>query len=352
MVMPKNLKNSYWQKRFEKRKNEGMVEAEVFNKNMAKRYKYIMQQLEKDVNYWYKRYAKENNLSLVEARKQLRAGELEAFKMTLEEYTTIAKDEHLSKELDTLLKNASLRVRMTRQEEIYITFAVRVEQALRALNQDFKPMLSKVYDDSYYKALYEVQNVVGYTATTVLPDGAIDTVLSNPWASDGKIFSTRIWENQNRLINTLRYELSQSLILQEGGAPLVGRIQKRLKVSFNDARRLVETETAFIQEQAFIDSMKSIKVKQYQIIATLDNRTSNICRQLDLKIFDMSAARVGVTTPPFHCYCRSTTVPYIAGVSDLDDTRAARVNGDGKTDFVKSTLSYDEWRKEYVKNGR
>lgn len=330
-----------------------MEDAEAFNKNMAKRYKYVLQQLEKDVNYWYKRYARENNLSLADAKKQLRAGELEAFKMTLEEYTTIAKDEHLSKELDRLLKNASIRVRMTRQEELYITLAVRVEQALQALNQDFKPLLSKVYEDSYYKALYEVQNVIGYTATTTLPDSAIDTALSNPWASDGKIFSERIWQNQNRLINTLRYELSQSLILQEGGAPLIGRIQKRFKVSFNNARRLVETETAFVQEQAFIDSMKTLNVKQYQIIATLDSRTSPICRKLDLEIFDMKDAKVGVTTPPFHVYCRSTTVPYIASISDdEDDTRASRMHGDSKSDFVKSTLTYEQWRKEYIKDGR
>lgn len=348
-----NSKNKYWQRRFEKRKAEGMAEAEKFNKAMAKRYQWIIKEVEKDVEYWYRRYARENYMSFADAKKQLRAGELKAFKLTLEEFTKLAKQENLSDDVIKMLNQASIRVRLSRQEEIYITLAMRVEQALQRLKQDFRPMLKGVYEDSYYKSLYEVQSVTGYTHVTGLSDGNIDTVLNNPWASDGKIFSDRIWDNQNRLINTLRHELAQSLILQEGGAPLVGRIQKRFNVSFNDARRLVETETAFIQEQSFIDSMKGLKVKQYQIIATLDNRTSPICRRLDLEIFDLKDAKVGVTTPPFHVYCRSTTVPYIKGISDdEEDTRAARMGGDGKTHDVKSDLSYEEWRKEYVNDGR
>lgn len=345
--------NKYWQRRFEKRKTEGLAEAEKFNKAMAKRYQWILKEVEKDVEYWYRRYARENHMSLADAKKQLRAGELKAFKLTLEEFTKLVKQEKLSKEVLDMLNKASIRVRLTRQEEIYITLSVRVEQALQTLKQDFRPMLKGVYEDSYYKSMYEVQSVTGYTNVTRLADENIDTVLKNPWASDGKIFSDRIWENQNRLINTLRHELAQSLILQEGGAPLVGRIQKRFNVSFNDARRLVETETAFIQEQSFIDSMKGLKVKQYQIIATLDNRTSPICRRLDLKIFDLKDAKPGISTPPFHVYCRSTTVPYIEGISDdEEDTRAARMGGDGKTHDVNSKLSYDEWRRGYVKNGR
>ncbi len=56
--------------------------------------------------------------------------------------------------------------------------------------------------------------------------------------------------------------------------------------------------------------------------------------------------------PPFHCYCRSTTIPYIDGITDgADDTRAARDPVTGKTVFVEGDLNYEEWHNKYVVKG-
>ena len=55
--------------------------------------------------------------------------------------------------------------------------------------------------------------------------------------------------------------------------------------------------------------------------------------------------------PPFHCYCRSTTIPYIEGITDnAKSTRAARDPVTGKTVFVEGDLNYEEWYNKYVKN--
>ena len=55
--------------------------------------------------------------------------------------------------------------------------------------------------------------------------------------------------------------------------------------------------------------------------------------------------------PPFHCYCRSTTVPYIEGITDSQEvTRAARDPVTGKPVFVEGDLHYEEWYNKYVKN--
>lgn len=56
----------------------------------------------------------------------------------------------------------------------------------------------------------------------------------------------------------------------------------------------------------------------------------------------------------FFIICRSTTVPYIPGISDDDGTRAARKEGDpdGKTVQVPAELSYEEWYNKYVKTMR
>ena len=67
-------------------------------------------------------------------------------------------------------------------------------------------------------------------------------------------------------------------MIGEGVAPLINRVQKRFNVSFSNARRLVETETAYIQEKAMLDTYNALDVEQYQILAVLDVKTSDICR--------------------------------------------------------------------------
>lgn len=209
-----------------------------------------------------------------------------------------------------------------------------------------------MYEDSVYKTAYETQKLRGeYSTFREVAKRDIETAISKPWATDGKDFSTRIWENKAQLINTLQTEMTRSFMIGEGAAPLINRIQKRFNVSFSNARRLVETETAYVQEKGMLDTYEALDVEQYQILAVLDMKTSDICRHLDKKVFDKKDAKPGITAPPFHCYCRSTTTPYIDGITDgTGDTRAARDPVTGKTVFVESDLSYEEWYNKYVKN--
>lgn len=118
-----------------------------------------------------------------------------------------------------------------------------------------------------------------------------------------------------------------------------------MNISFNAARRLVETEAAYIEERAMLDTYEELDIEQFQILATLDTKTSEICRMLDGKIFDKKDAKSGVTVPPFHCYCRSTTVPYLGEMEG--EARAAR-DKDGETFQVGGGLTYEKWRELYV----
>lgn len=215
-----------------------------------------------------------------------------------------------------------------------------------------RSLLSEVYEDSVYKTAYEAQKLKGKFSTfKEVAKQDIETAVSKPWASDGKDFSQRIWENKAQLMNTLQTEMTRSFMIGEGVVPLINRIQKRFNVSFSNARRLVETETAYVQEKAMLDTYDALDVEQYQILAVLDLKTSDICRHLDKKVFDRKDAKPGITMPPFHCYCRSTTIPYIEGITDSQEvTRATRDLSTGKTVFVEGDLHYEEWYNKYVKN--
>lgn len=75
-------------------------------------------------------------------------------------------------------------------------------------------------------------------------------------------------------------------------------------------------------------------------------RTSNICRDMDGHVFKRTELETGLTAPPFHVYCRTTTVPYFDDMDDIAE-RIAR-GADGKTYNVPATMTYHEWYRKYV----
>lgn len=340
----------YWQRRFERLEQREMDKADQAMAELKKVYEYTLRQLRDELIEWYNRYADENGLSLADARKQLDARELKAFKLTLKEYEKLAKQQDLSDEYIKMLDQASIRARLSRSQMLYIKTANYVEQLAKEQEINLTELLKDVYEDSYYRAAYETQSMQGrYDTFSEVPKASIKKAISSPWAMDGKDFSARIWDNKTKLLNTLQSEITRTLIAAEGTTLLASRIADRFNVSFSNARRLAETETAYVQETARMDTWQKLHVTKYELIATLDSRTSPICRDMDGKVFDRADAKPGVTMPPFHCYCRTTTAPYIEGITDDDDsTRAARDPDTGKTVQVPGKMKYEDWKAAYV----
>lgn len=82
-------------------------------------------------------------------------------------------------------------------------------------------------------------------------------------------------------------------------------------------------------------------------MATLDMKTSAICRSMDGKHFPIDEAMPGVNYPPMHPRCRSTTITYRENKDGK--TRTAR-SEDGKSYDVPLDMNYEEWHKTYVEN--
>lgn len=340
---------AYWSRRFEDLKNEQMKRAELTRAELKRLYEQALQEAHDEVLAWYQRYARENNLTLREARKQLDARGMRAFKMTLEEFKRLAKQKALSPEYQRLLENASIRVRLDRSQVLMIKLRDIIEKLAKEQQVRMEEVLKKTYEDSYYKAAYETQKVSGNAPLTEIQEETVRKVLSKPWAADGRDFSARIWGQRDQLVNALQIEITRGLISHKGTGTIAKRIAKRFNTSFSNASRLVETEVAYFQERGMLDSFAALGVEQVRLLAVLDNRTSKMCQELDGKVVDLKDAEPGVTTPPFHCYCRTTVVP-VSEFDSEESTRAARDPKTGKTVYVPGDLTYKEWYNEYVKN--
>ena len=350
------MPSNYWAKRYEDESERAFGLGKMTSRNLRKQADIIIMRMEKNVNDWYQRYADENGISLADARKELNARELKAFKMTLEEYRRQAEQEGLSDEYKQMLKQASIRKRLDREQELYINTVHELERWAKTQDTDISDLLNKVYESTNYRTAHLTQTMKGeYGKYGQVDPNTVQRIIHSPWAPDGKDFSERIWDNRKKLAKTMQNEFTQAMIIGKGTADISKAIAKRMNTSYNNANRLVETELARVHSQAFMDCMSELDVDAVEILATLDSKTSPICRRMDGKIVQRKDAKPGITIPPFHCHCRSTTVPYLG--DDLADitgsgTRAARDPKTGKTVFVEGELDYGEWEKWYISEGR
>lgn len=340
----------YWNNRFVQLEEAQLDKGASYFANLEKQYTTAISSVEKDLAKWYTRYATENNISLTEAKKQLTKGELAEFKMSVEEYIEKGKTLAYSNEWSAALEKASVRFHVSRLEALKLQMQQQIEFLGAVENDGVTNLMKSIYTDGYYKTAFEVQKGLGIGHDFMkLDSNTVNKVISKPWASDGRNFSSRIWENKQKLVNELNDTLAQNIARGADPQETINAIAKRMNVSKSQAGRLVMTETAFFASESSKDSMLKLGVEKYEILATLDSHTSNTCRDLDGKVYDLKDFQSGVTAPPFHPYCRTTTVPYFEDAED--GVRASRNENDEGYYKVPENMNYREWEKTFVDGG-
>ena len=340
--------NKYWAERFEQLTEAELRKADDLSAEMVKEYRQTAQDLNDDIQRWYARFAAENKMSLAEARRVLNARERTEFQWSVEEYIKRAKKEGVTDAYVQRLKNASARVHIDRLEAIRMQMAQHIERLAAKGNARLTDVLRDIYPDAHLRTAYEVQKKAGFDSFARIPETDVERILKKPWVSDGLNFSDRIWRDKDRLLSTLQGELTRGLIRGEPYSKIAQRIAGRMNVAMSAASRLVETEAAFFSSKGQLDAFRDLGVEQYEFVATLDSKTSETCREMDGKVLPLSEFKPGITAPPLHCHCRSTTCPYFDDEFTENETRAARDPETGKTLQAPAPMTYSEWADVYV----
>ena len=343
-----DLSKKYWQDRFiEEEERLNKIAGDEFRRQQLE-YERAIARMNKDIEVWYNRIAKNNDVSLAEAKKMLNDKELKEFRWTLDEYIKHGKENGIDKNWSKELENASARVHIERLEAMKLQVRGEIEKLYNGRESGFESYLKNLYKDQYNRTAFQIAKGTGVgTNIYRLNDKLVNTVIKKPWAPDGKNFSDRIWEDKDKLINTLHTEMTQAFIRGDSLEKLADKIAEKMKVSKANASRLVYTESAAYSSRARLKSYQDLGVEKYEIVATLDNRTSDICQDMDGKIFDLKDYEVGVTANPFHVRCRSTTAPYF---EDDEGERAARNEATGETEYVPADITYKDWKEKYLDN--
>jgi SPP1 gp7 family putative phage head morphogenesis protein len=341
--------SEYWQKRFELLEQAAHQQGVQCYADIEKQYRQAQKTLEGQIAAWYQRFASNNGITLAEAKRMLNAKELAELKWDVNQYIQYGQENAINGTWVKQLENASARFHISRLEALKLQTQQSIEVMFGNQLDSIDSTMRNVYKSGYYHTAYEIQKGVGVGWDfPALDDKQISKVINKPWAVDGKNFSERIWGNRQKLVNELNNTLTQNIILGKDPQKAIDEIARKMNTSKTNAGRLVMTEEAFFSSAAQKDCFTELDVEQFEIVATLDSHTSDICRGMDGKHFKMSEWKVGETAPPFHVHCRSTTVPYFDDEFDTVGERAARDEETGKTYFVPGNMTYKEWEKSFV----
>ena len=347
------MKNSeYWKKRFELLEQSQNQQGLQCYADIEKQYRQAQKQIEGQIAAWYQRFAKNNGITLADARKMLTSRELEELKWDINQYIQYGEENAINGTWVKQLENASARYHISRLEALKLQTQQSIEAMFGNQLDSIDSAMRNIYTSGYYRTAFEIQKGVGVGWDfATLDEKQISKIINKPWAVDGKNFSERIWGNRQKLVNELNTELTRNVILGQDPQKAIDAIARKMNTSKTAAGRLVMTEEAFFSSAAQKDCFAELDVEQFEIVATLDSHTSDICREMDGKHFPMSQWEVGVTAPPFHVWCRSTTVPFFDDEFDSVGERAAR-GEDGKTYYVPSDMTYKQWQQSFVEGDK
>ncbi len=340
--------SDYWKKRFEELEKATNAYGVLTYKKIEPVFERAQRDIQKEIEAWYGRFAKNNSVSMQDARKLLNANELKEFQWDVRQYIKYGRENAINRQWLKELENASAKFHISRLEALKIAVQQAAEKAFGNELDYIDAMARKVYADAYYHSVYEMQKGlnIGFEIGKI-NERKLNKIIVKPWAADGRNFSDRIWQQKTQLVDEMHTQLTRNCLLGKAPDDAIKTISEKFNTAKSQAGRLVMTEEAYFRAEAQKDAFLELEVEEFEISATLDSKTSSICREMDKKHFPMREYQPGKTAPPFHCWCRSAAVPYSADDFGKVGERAARA-ADGKTYYVPADMSYKEWEKKYV----
>lgn len=318
------------------------------DKTLEAYYWQAIRHIEDDLAKLYTRFSDQNGLDMVEAQRMLQGDEFRVWRMDIAEYVqqiAATGDKELLRELNVL----AMRSRITRLDKLYGETLLELSKLTKKAEDAIDRFLPSAFKDFYYHGLFDI----GQKAQVAVPVARLDkerleNVLRVPWS--GKNYSTRIWHNSAKLAKTIEQTMVQAMHRGTSLPDLSRLVAQRMNVGIHDAQRLVQTELNYVQNQAALASMKDAGMKYYRFIATLDRRTSRMCREHDGNTYPVDEAQAGDNMPPLHPRCRSTISGCLKALHDKPiGKRIARDPQTGKTtQYVPADVKYQEWYETYV----
>nr|DAS37922.1 MAG TPA: minor capsid protein [Caudoviricetes sp.] len=275
--------------------------------------------------------------------------ELEVARSLLHERIKNGLNRKVAKFYDEMI--ADLQAQILRKKNITRNLATTIEGLKAALSTpDFSDEFQAIAQDEV-KHLRKYNKLAGFVLFLhALPQSAVDNLINTTLLEGATI---NAW---NRGLNIdqkarLEREIRLGVSLGETNELLAARVARALSKSKRDAASIAVTAAGAIVSavrQKFFEANADV-IKAYKYQATLDTRTSVLCRAYDGLMWDTNYEPIGHSYPfrqpriNTHFNCRSTIIPVIKGADELKNVPpATRSSMNG---YVPQDINFNDWLK-------
>lgn len=297
----------------------------------------------KEIKGFYSEY---DNPTYSQARQYLPSDEAqEVQEDALRQASNIVRgDASIKKDLEQLGK----KDRLNRLDALTIGILIILGKHGNKQNISTDDVYTKVIKNQHLRTLWTVGRGQGFSLPVKpLSNSRIASILRKPL--NGANYSTKLWADTNRLAGLVNQTIREGLISGAGtdkiARTLAPQIENQLlnynQTTLNRTRTIVRTDMTRIATEADMLAYEDAGIDEYVFVATLDDRTTDVCASLDGEIEKLDNMQPWVNAPPMNYNCRSTTLPNIG----TPKQRRAR-DAEGNSIVVSGDTTYSDWKKE------
>jgi SPP1 gp7 family putative phage head morphogenesis protein len=348
--MALNKSRKYWEWRAENQIKAAEVSALQVEQRLKRAAASSIRTINAELDTFYRKYAINGNMTIRAATRLLNPKELVGFRENARSYLRLANEGNFTLKQKQELRQLSTKSAVSRLEELKMNISQTVEGLNKRLTDDLGTNMSNTYENSLYGTIYDANRHLGMGSVFTAPStNQLNAILNEKWL--GKNYSGRLWDNKNALIKEMSNLLTPEFLKGKGSTVVAQQLvdlfssKYSSNIKLSDAQRLIRTEMNYIANKGTMDGYKlSGVVDEYVFVATLDNRTSDVCREQDTgEPIKLEDAKTGFNYPPLHPYCRSTTVAWFE--EDVTGQVGERVARDktGKLYTVDGDMNFSDW---------
>lgn len=249
-----------------------------------------------------------------------------------------------------LLDIAEQRRRWTRLDALLLRVEALSAKVYTTSRDAMERMQAQAAIDGYYRTLFYTEQSLGHGVEFSLINARqVERIALAKYRDD--YWENRLWGHVEDMSRKVKDTITKGVTLGSSVDQMSLELQKATGQTRYNVRRLIRTEVMRTHADESAEAFEEAGCDEYTFLATLDLRTSAVCRGLDRKKFRLADRQRGVNFPPMHPHCRSTLLGgYSDDPEEILGSRTARDPITGKTVRVPSDWDYDKWYRERVAN--
>lgn len=276
----------YWEKRQTELLKNLEKSTEPTINDLIKIYNKVMSNINEEIRKIYKNYSKDSTLSKEVLNQLLNKKESEIHqKNLLKVINSNIKDEDLKKKLITKYNAPAYSYRISRLQALQNNIDIELKHIAELEEEVTKLRYVKTVDEAYYRNIYDIQKGTGYGFSfSQLDTRTMDILLKQKWIDNGN-FSTRIWQNNDRLNKFMKINFTADMMTGKSISKIAKELSEYMNIGIYNATRLVRTEVNHFANESEMLAYEECEIDRYEFISTLDNVTCDRCASLDKKVF-------------------------------------------------------------------